>query len=70
MVTDTTITNITPASNTVTAKIIDGASVSSTHICTLNRPQLPTRTREGHIIPGVASHFLLPVINYVMQKVK
>ena len=62
MVTDTPITNITRASNPVTVKITDGACVSSTHTCTLNLTQLPTRAKEGHIIPGLASHSLMSVI--------
>ena len=62
LVTVEPITNITPASKPITVKLPDGACVSSTHTCTLNLPQLPTRAREGHIIPGLASHYLMSVV--------
>ena len=45
------ITNITPEIKPLTVKLPYGACVSSTHTCTLTLPQLPTRAREGHIIP-------------------
>ena len=56
------ITNITPAINPLSVKLPDGACVSSTHTCTLTLLQLPTRAREGHIIPGLASHSLMSVV--------
>ena len=56
------ITNITPASNSLTVKLTYGACVSSTHTCTLTLPQLPKRARESHIIPGLASHSLMSVV--------
>ena len=62
LVTTAPITNITPASSPLNVKLPDGACVSSTHTCTLNLPQLPTRAREGHIIPGLASHSLMSVV--------
>ena len=43
-------------------KIPDGANIQSTHICTLAIPQLPAKAREGHIIPGLASHSLMSVV--------
>ena len=49
-------------SNPLTIKLPDGACVSSTHTCTLTLPQLPTRAREGHIIPGLASHSFMSVV--------
>ena len=45
LVTTAPITNITPASSPLNVKPLDGACVSSTHIFTLNLPQLPTRAR-------------------------
>ena len=60
-VTTAPITNITPSSSPLTVKLLDGACVSSTHKCTLNLPQLPTISREGHIIPVLASHSLMSV---------
>ena len=62
LVTTAPITNITPANNPLTVKLPDGACVSSTHTFTLTLPQLPTRAREGHIIPGLASHSLMSVV--------
>ena len=56
------ITNITPASKPLTVKLPDGACVSSTHTCKLTLPQVPTRAREGHIIPWLASYSLLSVV--------
>ena len=56
------ITNITPAINPLSVKLPDGAYVSSTHTCTLALPQLPTRTRKCHIIPGLASYSLMSVV--------
>ena len=55
------ITNITLAINPLSVKLPGGAYVSSIHTCTLALP-LPARTREGHIIPGLASHSLMPVV--------
>ena len=62
LVTAAPITNITPESNPLTVKLPYGACVSSTHTCTLNLTQLPTRAREGHIIPGLTSRSLMSVI--------
>ena len=62
LVTTAPITNIIPASNPLTVKLPAGACVPSTHTCTLTLPQLPTRAREGHIIPGLASHSLMSVV--------
>ena len=61
-VTTAPIINITPESSPLTVELPDGACVSSTHTCTLKLPQLPTRYREGHIIPGLASHSLMSVV--------
>ena len=36
--------------------------MTSTHTCTLDLPELPTKARLGHFIPGLASHSLLSVI--------
>ena len=36
--------------------------MTSTHTCTLDLPELPTKARLGHIIPGLASDSLLLVI--------
>ena len=62
LVTTALITNITPASSPLNVKLPYGACVSSTHTCTLNLPQLPTRAREGHIIPILASNSLMSVV--------
>ena len=62
LVTTAPITNITPASSPLNVKLPDGACVSSTHTCTLNLQQLPTRAREGHIIPVLASHSLMSAV--------
>ena len=62
LVTAAPITNVTPASNPSKVKLPDGACVSSTHTCTINLPQLPTRAREGHIIRGLESHSLMAVV--------
>ena len=43
-------------------RLPDGGHVTSTHTCTLDLPELPTKARLGHIIPGLASHSLLSVI--------
>ena len=62
LVTKAPITNITPARNPLNVKLTDGTCVSSTHTCILTLPQLPTRAREGHIIPGLVSHSLMSVV--------
>ena len=36
--------------------------MSSTHTCTLEIPELPAKARIAHIIPGLASHSLLSII--------
>ena len=43
-------------------KLPDGARVSSTHTCTLSIPDLPDKARIAHIIPGLAAHYLLSII--------
>lgn len=43
-------------------RLPDGGHVTSTHTCTLDLPELPTKARLGHIILGLVSHSLLLVI--------
>ena len=62
LVTTAPMKNITLASSPLNVKLLDGACVSSTHTCTLNLPQNPTRAREGHSIPGLSSHSLMSVV--------
>jgi hypothetical protein len=40
----------------------NGATFASTHTATLNLPSLPHAARKAHILPGLARHSLLYVV--------
>ena len=50
------------AKNPLGVKLPDGARVSSTHTCTLAITDLPAKARIVHIIPGLAAHSLLSIV--------
>ena len=62
LVVDTTATKVTPATNPVTVTIPDGSTLKSTHVRKLDLPRLPMAARIGHVIPGLASQSLVPVV--------
>ena len=62
LVPDAPTINVQPALNPLHVTMPDGNSVSSTHTCELDLPQLPKQARLGHIIPGLSKHSLLSVI--------
>ena len=55
-------TNRQEAKNPLSVKLPDGARVSSTHTCTLAIPEIPAKARIAHIIPGLAAHSLLSIV--------
>ena len=48
----TPVKNLCWTNNPITVSLPDGTKVSSTHICHINIPGLPT-TLTGHIVPGI-----------------
>ena len=50
------------AKNPLSVKLPDGARVNSTHTYTLAIPYLHAKARIAHIIPGLASHSLLSIV--------
>ena len=61
LVTDAPVIDILPASLPLTVQIPNGERVLSTHTYNLDMPHLPQKSRQGHIMPGLASHSLLSV---------
>ena len=62
LVIDAAATQVTPADNPITTTIPDGTTLKSTHVRKLDVPQLPMAARLGHIMPGLASQSLMPVV--------
>ena len=48
--------------NPLSVKLTDGARVISTHTCTLAIPELPAKASISHIIPCLAAHSLLSIV--------
>ena len=46
----------------LSVKLPGGARVSSTHMCILAIPDLPSKARIAHIIPGLAAHSLISIV--------
>ena len=51
-----------PASSPLSVKLPNGDTLRSTHTCQLDIPALPTGARLGHIIPGLANHSLISIV--------
>ena len=62
LVTDAPTTQRAVATNPLRVKLPNGDNIQSTHTCTIDINALPAAAREGHIIPGLASHSLLSVV--------
>jgi hypothetical protein len=54
------VTNLHQADNLITISFIDGSKVSSTHICDIIIPGLPTIS-TGHIVPGITMASLIGI---------
>ena len=50
------------ASSPLSVKLPNGDTLRSTHTCQLDIPALPTEARLGHIIPGLANHSLISIV--------
>lgn len=62
IVTNAPVTNIQPASTPVHVLIPNGDSVHSTHTCELLYDDLPQAARIAHIIPHLANHSLISLV--------
>ena len=62
LVVNATASKVTPTDNPITVTITDGTTLKSTHVRKLDLPQLPMKTRLGHVIPGLASQSRMPVV--------
>ena len=62
LVLEAPMTNVRPAKTPLTVKLPDGAHIKSTATCMLAMPDLPSKAREAHIIPGLSHHSLLLVV--------
>jgi hypothetical protein len=47
------------AKNPITVQMPNGSGITSSHTCDLDVATLPPAARDGHILPGLASHSLL-----------
>jgi len=52
-----------PTETPIRAKLPNGERICTTHTCTLQLDQLPERARHAHVLPNLASHSLLSVVN-------
>jgi hypothetical protein len=57
---ETPVKNLCQMDNPITVSLPDGTKVSSTHICDINIPGLPT-TLTGHSIPGITMASLIEI---------
>ena len=62
LVTEAPTSEMTIATMPIRVTIPDGSQVQSMHTCKLAIPELPDVARIGHIIPDLASHYLLSVV--------
>ena len=56
----TPIKNLRKANNPITISLPDGSKVTSTHICDITIPGLPT-VLTGHIVPGITMASLIGI---------
>jgi hypothetical protein len=63
LTTDAPALDICPTSKPIIAQLPNGKRVHSTHTCTLDIASLPRSARVAHIIPGLALHSLLSIVN-------
>jgi len=61
LITNAPVIDIIPATTPMVIQIPNGERVMSTHTCNLDMPHLSKPARQGHIMPGLASHSLLSV---------
>ena len=54
--------NKTQAISPIRVHLPNGDSVTSSHTCELDLPQLPLHARMGHVVPGLAGHSLVSVV--------
>ncbi|KAL3792547.1 hypothetical protein ACHAW5_007907, partial [Stephanodiscus triporus] len=63
LTTDAPASNVQPTLKPIIVRLPNGDRVHSTHTCTLDIPNLPHGACAAHIIPGLATHSLLSVVN-------
>ena len=56
----TPVKNLRKSNNPITISLPDGSKVTSTHICDINIPGLPT-VLTGHIVPGITMASLIGI---------
>ena len=56
------VTNIRPATSKLNIIIPDGSTISSSHECDINWPNLPPEAKSAHIIPQLHNQSLLSVV--------
>ena len=62
MVTDAPVIEKEKATAPLSIQLPDGASVTSSHTCLLDIPQLPKAARIAHIVPGLHNRSLVSVV--------
>ena len=62
MVTDAPVIEKEKATAPLNIQLPDGASVTSSHTCLLDIPQLPRAVRIAHIVPGLHNRSLVSVV--------
>ena len=56
------ILNKRPTNNPVTVVLPNGQTIKSSHDCDIDWPMLPPNARFAHILPGLANHSLISVV--------
>ena len=59
---DAPCVNRTPATSPITVHLPNGQTVSSSHTCELDLPNLPQQARLAHILPGLANRSLISMV--------
>ncbi len=52
-----------PATTPIWAKLPNGETICTTHTCTLLLEHLPEKARHAHVLPNLALHSLISVVN-------
>ncbi len=52
-----------PATTPIWAKLPNGNTICTTHMCTLQLDHLPEKARHAHVLPHLATHSLISVVN-------
>ncbi len=55
--------NMQPATTPIRAKLPNGNTICTTHTCTLLLDHLPEKAWHAHVLPHLATHSLISIVN-------